>query len=138
MSIAFRIGKRIRFEGTICPSVQGDTHLVMRDITIIHSDDARESMTSEGSRPLLEEKRTDIGNMHVFRRSRQWQHLRDNHRVQYTAQVRDWTITVAGLYVAVVYPNVITEVTMPKKKRCTNVLCRTLPMSHSRKRSKRR
>ena len=73
------IGRRMRFEGTLTPSIRGDKFRVLKDVSIVY----------------MEGGRMAIYNMHVIqaRKKSPWHALRDYDRVAYMATVRDWAVT---------------------------------------------
>ena len=85
------VGTRLRFEGTLTPTAQGDKFRVLKDVSIVYSEhDIRA-----------------VDNLHVIqvRAKSPWRALRDYDRVAYTARVYDWTATFTrNLFVSIDRP----------------------------------
>ena len=93
-SLIASVGTRLRFEGTLTPSIQGDKFRVLKDVSIVYSEDGRKA----------------VDNMHVIqaRRKSPWRTLRDYDRVTYAATVRDWNVKPGGhLFVSIERPTLI-------------------------------
>ena len=99
-SLIASVGSRLRFEGTLTPSIPSDKFRVLKDVSIVYAEDGR----------------TAVDNMHVIqvrpsvkrRSDSPWRTLRNYDRVTYTATVRDWNRKPGGhLFVSIERPTLI-------------------------------